>query len=144
MTIQWLKLTTEYCECWLGTIQWLQISIVLISNSAHFELSRDSWTTVSLITMIKNTIMKFLWLPMERVNVSVRDLLTVFVPYFVNIAFLFLSIVSCVQSWDIHIKLTICIVLPHTYCNIVLCKMHLNNLYCIFHFLKSFFLENKK
>ena len=38
--------------------------------------------------------MKISLVPVERVNVSVRDLITVFVPYIVNIAFLFLSIVS--------------------------------------------------
>ena len=66
MTIQWQKLTADHCECWLGTVQWLKITIVLISNSAHLELSRDSWTTVSLITMVENTIMRFLWYPWKE------------------------------------------------------------------------------
>ena len=105
---------TDHYECWLRTVQWqiimsadcelfndYKLPLCLIFNSAHLELGDSrSWTTVSLTTMINHSIMK-----MERVNVT--DLLTVFVPYFVNIAFLFLSIVSCVQSWDIHIKLTI-------------------------------------
>ena len=138
---------TDHYECWLRTFQWLittsadcelfndyKLPLCLITNSVHLELCRDSrsWTTVSLTTMINHSIMKISSVPSERVNVSVRDLLTVFVPYFVNIAFLFLSIVSCVQSWDIHIKLTICIVLPHTYWNIVLSKMHFKNLYIPF------------
>ena len=140
---------TEHYECWLRTVQWLITMSadwglfndwslwVLIANCSvtsnyhcvwfqtvriwNFAEIRGSWTTVSLTTMINHSIMKISLVPAERVNVSVRDLLTVFVPYlmYFNIAFLFLSILSCVQSSDIHIKLTICIVLPHSYCNIV-------------------------
>ena len=116
-TFQWLITTSADCELFND----YKLPLCLISNSVHLELCRDSrsWTTVSLTTMINHSIMKISSVPSERVNVSVRDLLTVFVPYFVNIAFLFLSILSCVQSWDIHIRLTICIVLPYSYCNIV-------------------------
>ena len=137
---------TDHYEYWLRTVQWLITMstdwgpfndwslwvlikersmttnyecVWLFTDSAHLKLCRDSWTTTSLRTMIKNSIMNIISsVPMERLNVSVRYLLTVFVPclmYF-NIAFLYLIIVSCVQSWDIHIQMTICIVLPQDFC----------------------------
>ena len=50
--------------------------------------------------------------PMERVNMSMKDLLTVLVPC--------LSISKHCFWWTVlkDIKLTICIVLLHSYCNI--------------------------
>ena len=140
---------TDHYKCWLRTVQWLitmsadwglfndwslwvLIEDCSMTSNYHFVwfLTMRIWnfaeirgllTTVSLTTMINHSIMKISSVPVDWVNVSVRDLLTVFVPYlmYFNIAFIFLSIVSCVQSSDIHIKLTICIVLPHSYCNIV-------------------------
>ena len=79
--------------------------LCLISNSAHLELCRDPWTTVPLISRIITLWWSFLLLPMRSVNVSVRDLLTLFVPYF-NIltlpSYFFTKLnVSCVQFFKI-------------------------------------------
>ena len=56
--------------------------LCLISNSAHLELCSNPWTTFPLISRIITLWWSFLLFPIGTVNVSVRDLLTVFVPYF--------------------------------------------------------------
>ena len=51
---------TDHYKCWLGTVQFLTVHIL------NFAENHGSWTTVSLITMIKNSVMKFLLFPVEE------------------------------------------------------------------------------
>ena len=130
---------TDHYECCLRTVQFLitmsavwgqfndwSLYVLIgdrsISNGAHFELCRESRIVDHRFSdnNDKELCYEISSVPRGRVNVSVRDLLTVFVPYFVNIAFLFLSVVSGGQFSKIFIWNWPCASLYHIHVVILL------------------------
>ena len=96
-----------------------KLPLCSISNSALLELCSDPWTTVLLITLIIILLWSFFLLPMETVNMSVRDLLTVFVLYLEILtlhALIFFTSVSCVHFKRYSTWKLANIIVPYSHC----------------------------
>ena len=99
------------------------LPLYLISNSAHCEHCSVLWITVALINMV-SVLWEYLWLPWKHVTDCRGPACRCFVLYStsLNIGLIFLNTsVYYVNILKIFNKrLAICIVLPHSYCNIVM------------------------
>ena len=93
-------MTTVY-ECWLWTVHWLHITTVFDFKQCSFGTLQQPVDHRSSDNSYNNTLMKF----SSVSHSSVRDLLTVFVPYFniLTLAIYFFTNVSCVQI--LHMKI---------------------------------------